>query len=210
MKNIKIVWILIMGLAITTIACNQDDVQSDDYSDSLMEFISYATNGDSTSTSGHKGHRGGKKLTQIEISSLPVVITNYISTNYVGSSIKHAGKSDSTGSYLVHIVKADSTHLGLKFDAAGAFVSELVKPAKGTHIEVSALPAGITSYITSTYAGATVKHAMIDANGAYKVLIEKSDATKLGLGFAADGTFTGELTLPVEGKGKGKGKRRKG
>jgi hypothetical protein len=205
MKNVKLVWVLFLGLATTVISCNQADVSADDYDSSLMEFVSYATNGDSTSTSGHK-HKSGKKLTQIEISALPTVVTTYITTTYAGSTIKHAGKSDSTGNYYVHIVKSDSTHLGLKFDAAGVFISVVAKKAKGTHIAVASLPTSITTYISTTYVGSTVKHAMLDSDGSYKIIVEKADATKIGLGFSSAGVFTAEIAIKTSGKVK----RRKG
>ena len=62
-----------------------------------------------------------------------------------------------------------------------------------TAVDVSSLPASITSYISTKYAGATLKKADKDAKGNYAVLITVSNTGKVLL-FKADGTFVKELT----------------
>lgn len=68
------------------------------------------------------------KLTEIATDSLPAAITSYISANYSGFEIKHAG-TNAEGSYFVFI-KSDTAGKVLLFGADGAFVKELEKPAK--------------------------------------------------------------------------------
>lgn len=66
-----------------------------------------------------------------------------------------------------------------------------------TELEIAALPATITDYITKTYAGATIKKAGKDKEGNTHVLIEK-DAKPIGLLFNANGVFQKELPPPQE------------
>lgn len=61
-----------------------------------------------------------------------------------------------------------------------------------TEIDIAALPATITDYITKTYSGATIKKAGKDKEGNIHVLIEK-DAKPIGLLFNANGIFQKEL-----------------
>lgn len=61
-----------------------------------------------------------------------------------------------------------------------------------TTVDVSSLPAAITSYVSTNYAGATIKGAEKDGSGSYAVLISQSSKIKLLL-FKADGTFVKEL-----------------
>lgn len=71
---------------------------------------------------------------------------------------------------------------------------------KLTEIEISALPAAITSYISTNYAGATIKKAATNADKSkYFVGILKSDSTKAMLEFDGTGAFVNERS----GKHKG-------
>lgn len=60
-----------------------------------------------------------------------------------------------------------------------------------TTVDVSSLPASVTSYISTNYAGATIKEAKKDANGNFVLLITLNSTLKLLL-FKADGTFVKE------------------
>jgi Putative beta-lactamase-inhibitor-like, PepSY-like len=74
----------------------------------------------------HKEHLKG---TKIEVSALPAIITAYIAKNYAGSTTKRAIQT--TAGYLVDIVKADTTVVGLLFNTDGTFVKEVaIKPKK--------------------------------------------------------------------------------
>lgn len=66
------------------------------------------------------------------------------------------------------------------------------KPGSLTIIATTSLPATVTSYITTTYAGAVIKQAGKDSAGKFLVLITVNSVTKL-LVFNADGTFNTEL-----------------
>lgn len=68
-----------------------------------------------------------------------------------------------------------------------------------TEIEISALPASVTSYITTNYAGSTIDKAAVSDSGKYAVRITLTDSTHRGLLFDSNGNFLSEHT----GKGKG-------
>lgn len=82
-----------------------------------------------------------------------------------------------------------------------AVIDSAGRPCSLTVIDVSALPAATTSYITANYAGATIKQAAKASNGTYVVLIV-TGTTPTVLQFNADGTFKMELTFK-DGKGFG-------
>ncbi|OIN56408.1 PepSY-like domain-containing protein [Arsenicibacter rosenii] len=134
---------------------------------------------------------GGKRdsLSQIAITNLPSAITSYISANYAGATINMAVKDDNRG-YLVMITVND-TKKTLLFNTDGTFNQELVKVLRGKLTEVAAadLPAAITTYITTNYAGATVKKAGKLSDGQYVVSIKPASGNPVDLLFAADGTF---------------------
>lgn len=146
-------------------------------------------------------------LTKIDVSTLPAAVTSYINTNYAGATIKEAGK-DSQGAFIVRI-ESGNTRKTLAFNADGSFKAELThrrdRSFRGlTQVEPASLPSAITSYISSTYAGAEIKMAGQDASKAYLVLIQVNGQPKM-LQFNADGSFNQELTRPERGKGRGKG-----
>lgn len=73
-----------------------------------------------------------------------------------------------------------------------------------TPIEISALPATITSAISASYAGATIERAGKDKDGNYVVLILVNNQPK-GLLFSASGVFQKELLPPPHPGGPGSG-----
>ncbi|MBC8154256.1 MAG: PepSY-like domain-containing protein [Bacteroidetes bacterium] len=151
-------------------------------------------------------------LTKVDISTLPAATTNYITANYAGSTITEAAKA-SNGTFVV-MITVGTTRKVLQFNADGTFKMELsFKGGKGfgSHggpggwhtapISVSALPAAVTTYITTNYAGATITGAVKGPNNGYLVLISVNSTPK-ALEFNADGTFTKEV---LKGVGRNKG-----
>lgn len=66
--------------------------------------------------------------------------------------------------------------------------TSLTGPHNLTVVETATLPAAIPTYITTNYAGATIKEALKDPKGNYVVAITLNSTLKLLL-FKADGTF---------------------
>ncbi|MVM41259.1 hypothetical protein GO730_32225 [Spirosoma sp. HMF3257] len=152
-----------------------------------------------------KGPGSGSKekrdsLNAVNIAALPAAVTSYISKNYAGATIDFAGKATSTG-YIVGIT-VGGVRKALQFNVDGSFNQELPTPT-GKHgwggdftaVAVADLPAAITTYITTNYAGATINRAgKGGTNGEYVVSITTSDSKHVGLVFNADGTFKAALT----------------
>ncbi|GAB3808273.1 hypothetical protein GCM10028819_46970 [Spirosoma humi] len=70
----------------------------------------------------------------------------------------------------------------------GVVSTSLTGPHNLTVVEAATLPAAITTYITTNYAGATIKEALKDEKGNFLVAITVNSTLKL-LQFKADGTF---------------------
>lgn len=141
------------------------------------------------------------KITEVEVSALPGSVTSYISSNYGGATIEKAG-TDQKGNYLVALKKADGTHAGLLFDAAGNFLKEKQlppRPEMGKPVDIASLPSAISSYISSNYSGATIEKACVRQDGKYVVLVKKSDGKPTALAFDANGNFLVELPPPPKG-----------
>lgn len=76
-------------------------------------------------------------------------------------------------------------------------------PEKVTKIAVNELPAAVSSYIATTYAGATVDYAAKDDAGNFLVAITQNSEAKALL-FNADGSFNDELAQKGPGGKKGR------
>ena len=158
---------------------------------------------------------GPHSLTTVDVASLPTAITIYINSKYAGATIKEALK-DVQGNYVVAITVSNAGKL-LLFKADGTFVKEADgKPnhapgdsarhdGKGEGpgsmtVAVSSLPAAITTYISTNYAGATVKEAFKGPDGRFLVAITQNNVVKLLL-FKADGTFVQAVEKPTHTPG---------
>ncbi|MEZ0540905.1 PepSY-like domain-containing protein [Fibrella arboris] len=141
---------------------------------------------------GHgPGGHGRDSLSQVAVADLPAAITSAISASYAGSTINSAGK-DATRGYIVMITLADgTTRKALLFNIDGTFAQEVVRGIKGNYsvIDAATLPAPITSYISTNYAGSTIKVAGKNPTGQFKVIIQQSNNQLAELTFATDGTF---------------------
>jgi hypothetical protein len=194
--------------ALAFASCNRDEVSAlEEEFDSLVELSAARASalGDSVTKEKCKG-----KLTDVAAADLPAAIKTYLAANYAGAESQYSGK-DASGQFVVGI-KTGTTNKGLLFNADGTFKQELTRYPKGaklTKVEVAALPAAITSYVTSKYAGATIKHAGTNADGVYFVAIVQADNTKKVLQFDAKGVFVQEMAASDHPMGAGKPKKRK-
>ena len=197
MKKISLLLIVLTGVWFA--ACQKsngtlDPQESSDFEGVVESAARYGVLTDSVTVGKCKG-----KLTEVATADLPKAVTDYINTTYAGSEIKYAAK-DQSGKIVVALTLADGSAKGLLFNADGTFKEELKQhqhKAKLTKVEVSALPAAITAYVTSNYAGAEIKIAASNEAGEYFVGITVNDTVKLLL-FNADGTFNKELEKPMK------------
>ncbi|MBO0930534.1 PepSY-like domain-containing protein [Fibrella aquatilis] len=141
---------------------------------------------------GHGPGGFGKKrdsLTVVAISALPAAITTYITANYAGATVDVAAKDANRG-YVVMITQ-NGQRKALLFNLDGTFSQEVVRGVKGNYsvVAASTLPANVTTYITTNYAGSSIKLVGKSTTGQYKVFIQTATGQLVELSFAADGTF---------------------
>jgi hypothetical protein len=156
--------------------------------------INFSVAGDFVAVSSDDIHHSDNG-TVMPIADLPATITAYIASNYAGATTV-AAKKELDGSISVNIVKEDGLKLELKFDATGTFVSLCSHsnnryPSNEAQIAIDTLPAAIKTYLTTNYAGATIKDAKLKSDGSYDIEIVVSGGAKLKLKFSATGTFLG-------------------
>jgi hypothetical protein len=141
---------------------------------------------------GNHKHDHNANHTPVVIADLLPAITTYISNNYIGSTITSAHK-ESDGTFDVFVTTASGAKLNLNFSATGAFVSvssdDIHHSDNGTVIAIADLSTSITTYISTTYVGATIVSAKKEADGSYEVHISTADGLKLELKFDAAGAF---------------------
>ena len=141
-----------------------------------------------------RGRRGGfgrnrDSLTQVAITALPAAIVSYITTNYAGATVNTAAIDASRG-YVVMITLNDQRK-ALLFNLDGTFAQEVTRGIKGNYsvVDASTLPAAVTTYITTNYAGSTIRLVGKNSTGQFKVYVQLATGQIVELSFAADGTF---------------------
>jgi len=195
----KILFLLTAVSGLFLVSCNNQEVAPDSINDVFASVEASAARTAAVNDTVTKEKCKGK-LTSVEIASLPAAITIYINKNYVGSTIKFAGK-DEKGQIVVG-VSVNNVETGLLFDANGVFVQTLThygKKARLMEVDISILPASISTYVTANYVGYTIKKAGKDAEGNLLVGL-KNDTTYKVLKFNSDGKFIEELAIPPHGK----------
>jgi hypothetical protein len=168
----------------------------------------------------------GNKKSPIEQPALSASINTYMTTNYSGFTFQKAFQitnqiSAVTDSYVV-VIQFNAKPIALKFDAAGAFVKVLelregrnMKGRGGWHagglfdhrdgkqrdtLAISAIPAAIKTYMSSTYSADTIVHAFVNKDQSI-VLISKN-VNYFANAFTATNTFLKRHQLPAfPGKG---------
>ena len=156
----------------------------------------------------------------ISASSLPSSITDYLNTNYPGYALQKAftvkDVSSTLQGYIV-IVQFNNNPVGLKFDAAGAFVQILEQReghnllGRGWHdgghfgnrdgkqrdtISLAALPPEITSYFAAEYVGDTLIRASKTRDSGYIVL--SRDNGLFATVFNSSAQFVSRVELPAQ------------
>jgi hypothetical protein len=139
-----------------------------------------------------------KTETPVAIADLLPAITTYITTNYPGATINVA-HTETGGSFDVLITAADGSKIKLNFAADGTFVSARVFRTNGNHhhnhansqtpVAIADLATSITTYISTTYAGATITSAHKESDGSFDVFITTAAGANLNLNFSAAGDF---------------------
>lgn len=144
----------------------------------------------------------GKKCNRIDIASLPQAISDYVTANYAGTTIKKASQITAEDGSTKIIVRLDNRK-ALSFDDAGNFLGEKTghkkgkkhkKGPKGTKESIAAtdLPQAAQDYITANYAEQSIAEAykLTKEDGSIFYVAKLSNDTKVI--FDASGTFIKE------------------
>lgn len=131
------------------------------------------------------------KVKSLDASALPTLANTYIQKHYPTATIKRVAQGP-RGNYGV-LLQTGNTYELLAFTKNGVFLKQIDRTSGGKLIETSELPSAITTYITSHYAGATIKQAGQGPKGNYGVVIE-IDGKRKALIFDQTGTFLKEVS----------------
>ena len=185
-------------LAATLGACNQNS--------NVTPATTTATGAGRTATDSF-----GKGVT-ITADQLPAAATTYLTTNYAGYTLIQAvqGTDRAGATFYAVVIEQSGVRYHLHFDAAGAFVASKgghgpgPNDANETTITADKLPAAITDYLNTTYAGYTLVQAEQAADAAGVVMYYETVITSSGKTFQLNFDATGKLLERGKG-GPGKG-----
>ena len=148
---------------------------------------------------------------EIATTSLPTSITDYLTANYAGYTVVKAGVSkDSSGTinnYKV-LISVNGKPYSLEFDASGNFLKVETPDGHraGNGITQANLPAAITDYLTTNYAGYAFNNAEVrienGTTSGYEVVITQNNKLYFLL-FDASGKFLSAKDAPARPDGHG-------
>ena len=184
--------------------------------DAAGTFISARAGGDGGYGDHQEGGNGYGSTTAITQAALPAAITSYLSASYATATFQGAYAYSQNGvlaGYEVTVLM-NNVYTELLFNAAGTFVSVHTgnKGGDGEHngggdnhdgnhsgsgssdavIAQTALPAAITTYLTTNYAGYTFVSAKVEQNGTVVTGYEVR-FTLTGRNYEAEFNATGTL-----------------
>jgi hypothetical protein len=141
----------------------------------------------------HRGHHGGPHGQGIPVDSLPTDITEFITANYSGFSIRHAEIDTLCIEGVVFEVMVGNQGLDpakLVFDLSGNFLF------KGNRIRYEDTPQAVKDYVTTNFPSWEVCHrgelyTMPDSTLQYTIYLKQADSRKF-LRLQADGTLVCE------------------
>ncbi len=141
---------------------------------------------------GRFQHRNGLMKDTIALNAIPANVTAFFKATYAGDTIVKAFKVHQNGILLISV---NNGVFATAFDASGAFFKRVrlhARDGKAAVVEASALPAAITTYLTTTYPGYVFNKAFsITLNGTLKgyVVVIDANNTRYGIAFDAQGNF---------------------
>jgi len=224
MKKLTKFSFLFAAIAMLGLASCQKTALSTDTLSAIADLNAVAVTTDTTSddaiyiinTCQHGQHRDS-----VVFSSLPASIGTYLTANYPGYTFKKAFKvltpSNANDGYGV-VIQFEDKPIGLKFDSDGNFVKVFEQRERrdlrgkgwrvggrfdcrdGLHrdtIALSALPASIKSYFSTSFPKDTLLHALTNKEGNYLVI--SADNGMFATIFKNDNAFIRRVTLPAPG-----------
>jgi len=173
-----------------------------DANGNFVRVLEQRERGDLNGRGWHEGgcfdNRDGHHRDTIAITSLPVTITTYFSSNYPNDTLKHV-LLNRDSSYVV--VSVNNGVFVTEFTNDGTFIKRVqIYPHIVTHTALTEadLPANLSSYLTNTYPAYVLDAVYtVKLNGtltAYLVFID-ANTTKYLVWFDASGNFVKAITL---------------
>lgn len=226
-KSNNVFKLSVLGLVLLSFASCKKDASVENVASDLNQSTIAGTQAIAISGTGTAGDSlyivgtcaARHRTDSVAFSSLPSGVSSYLDANYAGYTFKKAfTDKDAAGTvagYVVVVMYNDKP-VGLKFDAAGAFVKVLEQregrdlSGRGFHdggrfddrdglkrdsIAISALPASVTSYFATNYVQDTLVHAFKGKDGSIAVLSINNGA--YATVFNSAGTFVKRTALPA-------------
>ena len=132
--------------------------------------------------------RDGKQRDSIAISALSLKIKQYFAANYATDTLKGAWINKDAS---IIVISKNKGFFATSFTAEGVFIARKTlppHPGKDKEVAQSALPAAVTSYLSTTYPNYVFKKAFADTSRGYLVIID-ANMTKYAVAFNASGAF---------------------
>jgi hypothetical protein len=133
-------------------------------------------------------NRDGKQKDTIAVTALPQNIKQYFAANYASDTLKAAFVNKDASIIVISVNKG---FFATSFASLGTFIARKTlppHPGKDKEITASALPANVTSYLSTTYPNYVFKKAYADTTKGYLVFID-ANMTKYAVAFNAAGAF---------------------
>jgi hypothetical protein len=159
----------------------------------FIQVLELREGGDIKNKKDHR--RGGcfdardkEQRDSIAITALPQVIKQYFATNYSTDTLKGAWVNKDAS---IIVVSKNKGFFATSFTATGVFIARKSlppHPGRDKEVAASALPAVVTSYLSTTYPNYVFKKAFADTTKGYLVIID-ANMTKYAVAFNASGVF---------------------
>jgi hypothetical protein len=224
MKKLTKILCLFGAVALLGLASCEKAALNSDTASLIANLNAVAVTADTTSGDAvyiiNTCHHGDRR-DSVAFSSLPASVGTYLTANYPGYTFKKAFKvvtpSSANDGFIV-IIQFEDKPVGLKFDNSGNFVKVFEQRERrdlngkgwrlggrfdcrdGMHrdtIALSALPASIKSYYSSSFPHDTLLHAVTNKEGNYIVL--SADNGMFATIFKNDNAFIRRVQLPAPG-----------
>lgn len=142
---------------------------------------------------GRFQNRSGLMQDTIGLDRIPAVIMTFFKTSYATDTLVRAYQVHQNGFLLLSV---NNGVYATAFTGTGTFFKRIklnAREGKAVLIEAAALPASITTYLTTTYPGYVFNKAftIASANGTLRgyVVVIDANNTRYGLAFDAQGNF---------------------
>jgi hypothetical protein len=167
---------LALGLIVFTASCNKDAITS------VLPTVAIGNVTTDVSTLSDVQTLSCQLPDTVDMATVPVALTNYVASNYVGYTTQfvYAIKSNGTlTGYLANLVNG-TQHANARFDATGTFVKAVVLPAHAGFalfqtdtIATTALPLALTAYLAANTGTYKYQRAFMEADSSFTTIVSQ-------------------------------------